>query len=330
VPLEEMADIYIQAALSTEDSDFYSHGGIDYFAMLRAIFNKGESGGGSTITMQLAKLIYLMPVVETNCEIIEEENLCTDTKIDPRSDGPLKYKVDQMLLASQIESKYTKDQILEYYLNIVYFGSGIYGVENASRHFFDTTASDLTTAQASLLAGIPQKPNGNNPYKNPEDAKSRQVIVLNGMLRDEVIVQEEYDQIKNMAMEEIILAEPVSTNYQVYSGYIDLIYRSLKAEFGNDFDVSNSGIEVYSNIDSKAQELTYNILNSDDYILYPDELMQAGAVMLDSQTGAVRAVGNGRNYESTLGVNYAINYPRQPGSSAKPIVAYAPVIEFLD
>lgn len=353
VNLKDISTMYINAVLATEDNDFYKHFGVDIGAIFNAIINNlfGGTGGGSTITMQLAKLVYLQPTEEMVCAPIEkiestevenkestddpvkneptEIEICEEVLIDIRHTHPIKYKVQQMMYAILIDSKYSKDEILEYYMNIVYFGDGIYGVENASQYFFNHSSEKLSLAEASLLAGIPQRPNGNNPYKDPEVAKERQNSVIDLMILHEYISFEEGKKIKELPISEYMLEVPIDQNINIYSGYIDLIYREMKAEFGDDFDVAGSGAQVYTNLNTDIQKLTWETLNTDYYVDYYSDEMQAGVVVLDTKTGAVKAVGNGRNYNSTLGVNYALNYPRQPGSSAKPITAYGPAIEFL-
>lgn len=320
---------YLDGLIATEDANFYSHGGVDYLGMAKAAVStilSDNDRGGSTITMQLAKNVYMQDWVTPN-----EEGY------DRRSQDKIGYKITQMLYAHGIERKFSKEQILENYVNVVGFGNAGYGIVNASNYFYGKAPNELTLAESATLAGMSQLPGQYNPYTNPEGTTERRNAVLGRMLKEKYITQEEYDAAINEPIDATLVSNetrPVS-NEEKYQGYLDVVYQEflkiVDPNGDNNFDVNLAGMDIYINMDADIQIGLYDIINSDDPSLYEDELIQTGAVIMDSQTGEVLAIGNGRNgHGGYFGTNFAYNYLRQPGSTSKPIVDAGPAIEYLN
>lgn len=324
---QQISQDYLDGVVDTENNKFYTQGGIGVGGMLKAVFwttFTPSDRGGSTITMQLGKLLY-MP----------EWYVPDANGIIKSSEKPFTYKFLQMSYAIQINQKYSKTEILENYVNTVYFGAGGYGITNASMYYYGKEPADLTLAESAMLAGIPQQPGSFNPYDYPEATLARRNDVLDAMLAEEDITQEEYDEAINTPISAGLVDQsdtPEDETY-MYTGYLDAVYRELGTTFADDetdFDYTNAGMKVYTYLDPSLQKSMYEIQNSSDYVSWQDDYVQSGAITIDSQDGAIYAIGNGRNQDSIGGTNYALNYQRQPGSTSKPIVDYGPAIEYLN
>ncbi len=322
-----VSEDYINGIIDTEDAKFEKHNGVDFIGMVKAVIQSLFSDadrGGSTVTMQLAKLVYMSDWETYNEEGYTKKQL-----------HPIEYKTTQMLYALKIEDNFTKEEIMENYINTVFFGNGAgYGISNASQYYFGKTPDELSLSQAALLAGIPQSPNNYDPYVDIEAATARRDVVLGRMLEKEDITQEEYDQAISENIEDTLMS-PDSEEHNTfiqYSDYIELVKAELEGEFEDveDFNLATAAVDVYTNMDPELQLGTYEVLNTDDYVTMEQDDLQAGTVTLDSQTGAVLAVGGGRNSEEAYGLNNAFQDAHQPGSTAKPIVDYAPALEFLE
>lgn len=298
------------AFIAIEDTRFYEHSGLDAKriggAVLSNITDGFGSEGGSTITQQVVK-----------------NSLLTSEKSIER-------KVQEAYLALEVEKKYTKDEILEFYLNKIYFGNGAHGIVSAADAYFGKTLEELTIEEASLLAGLPQRPSGYDPFQHPELGEERRNTVLFVMKDQGFITDEEYEEAKSVSIEDMI--EGNRSNYEISDAYMDLVYKELESM--EEIDASmiyNGGLEIYTTYDKTAQEHVEKVLNSDEYISYPDERFQAGLTLIDNKTGEIKAVGGGRNQESGKSrSNYATNTQRSPGSTIKPILSYGPAIEYLN
>lgn len=320
---------YINGLIATEDKNFYHHHGVDYFGMAKAavstIFSSNDRGG-SSITMQLAKIIYM-----------DDWTQYDEQGIDRRHKDKIGYKITQMLYAHGIERKFSKEDILENYANVVGFGDAGYGIVNASDYFYNKSPKDLALPEAALLAGMSQLPAVYNPYTNPEQAKARRDVVLLRMKKERYITEEEYEQAIAVPIEAGLVDQnnrPVS-NFKKYQGYLDIVYQEflklINPTNDKNFDINTAGMNIYTNMDSEVQAGLYDILNSNDPNIFIDELIQTGVTIMDSGSGEVLAVGNGRNgHQGFFGTNFAYNYTRQPGSTAKPIVDAGPAIEYLN
>ncbi len=315
ISFEDTPDIVKEAFLATEDHRFYDHHGIDLYGIMRAavtnITSGGKHQGASTITQQLVKLSFLTP------------------------EKTFKRKIQEAILALQVEHYFSKDEILEMYLNKIYFGEGAYGIQAAAQAYFKKDAKDLTLAEASMLAGIPKSPNYYSPTakKDPElsedqphQSKIRQKTVLQLMVQHGYITQEMADEAYNTEL----VYSPAPTSYP-YPYFVDYITELLINKYGENL-VYNSGLKVYTTLDPEIQTAAEKAMSDSNN--YPasrgNEKPQGAAVVLDPSNGHIRAIVGGREHTSRLGWNRATQKPgRQPGSSFKPIIAYGPAIEYL-
>jgi penicillin-binding protein 1A len=343
IPLEQIPPHVQKAFIAIEDERFYDHFGIDPLAILRAFVTnlrqrRWAVQGGSTITQQLIKDAFLTP------------------------QKTFRRKVQEAWLAVKMERQYSKSEILEMYLNRIPFAHGAYGIEAAANTYFNKSTAELTVAEAALLAGIPRAPNFYSPYLNFEGSLQRQNLVLTKMYKLGYINHRELIEAKE---QEIILSEPPSREYP-YPYFIDYVlhhellkiltampqYKSREEAYEA---IYNMGLKVYTTLDMDAQVITENVLNdeslypqnvrvdmalmkellkSKDYDRYPQEVLseegilqpQAAAVVANPVTGEILALVGGREY-SKKNQDLRFLSRRQPGSSIKPIVTYAPSFE---
>ncbi len=337
VELDDISQYYLDALIATEDSEFYNHRGVDFKGMARAFYQTfftEESSGGSTLTMQLAKELFLSPKPKVD----KEGNLLFNEDGTIQQQYPYKnkigYKIQQIIYAWKIETKYSKEEILENYVNLINFG-GTQGIQNASQYYFGVNADNLTLSQGAMLAGLTQAPFGdNNPYENLEQSTKRRNVVLKRMYDEEYITKEEYEDAKEDKIEDTLLDQNENNSlekYEISRAYVDVVELELKELFGQDFDLSTANMTVYTSLDSSLQEETYKTINNHyGNIGYLDDVLQAGSATIDSQNGEVLAIGGGRKQDSPTQKNYGALYQRQPGSTSKPIVDYGPAIEYLN
>lgn len=313
IPLKEIPQSVQQAFLAAEDHRFYDHHGIDITGIFRAavtdITGGAKQQGASTITQQLVKLSFLSP------------------------QKTFKRKIQEAILAARVEHNFTKDEILEMYLNKIYFGQGANGIQAAAQTYFNKDAKDLTVAEASMLAGIPKSPNYYNPLAakdTPEgqqhQSRQRQEIVLQLMEDYGYITPAEHDQ----ALKEELVISKAPTKYP-YPYFVDYITEELIKKYGEE-QVYNSGLRVYTTLDPNIQTIAENVM-SDNNNFPPgknNSKPQGAVVVLDPSNGQVRAIVGGREHTSRLGWNRATRKPgRQPGSSFKPIIAYGPAVDLM-
>lgn len=315
VKLEDMPKHLVDGVIAIEDARFYKHKGYDPVGILRALLTNikkgGISEGASTITQQLARNLFK--------EITTEQTIIR--------------KINEVLTARQLEKKYTKDQILEMYLNEIYLGSGTYGVQEASKEFFGKNVSELSLGECAMLAGLPQAPSAYAPDEHFELAKKRQENVLDRMVTREYITQEEADAAKS---EEIVIideeakkSEKIKDGYSAYVKQIINDYQKIlqKKYPGQKFtkeaaiqSLENDGLKIYTTISSKMQELAINSLDQGIRSHGLQNRATGSVVTLDSTTGAVLAYYGG-NTEIDMA-----NKPRRPGSTIKPLI-YAKAFE---
>jgi 1A family penicillin-binding protein len=308
IELARMSQHLRDAVVAVEDTRFYEHDGIDGIRVIGAVLQdirKGRAAeGASTITQQLARVSFLT------------------------RDKTLRRKVREAILAQQIEKLYSKDEILEIYLNKVYFGDGLYGAEAAARGYFGRPASDLTVAEAAMLAGIIKAPSAANPASNPERATERRNVVLKLMRENGFIDQAEHDA----ALAEVVaLRDDLRREDPTGLHFKEILRRQLIERFGKNA-IYQGRLRVYTTIDpdmqkaaeaavvSSLREIESRIRTKKD-----DEPLQASLLALDPATGEVRAIVGGRDTAS-IGLNRALQSKRQPGSAFKPFV-YAAAIE---
>lgn len=312
---EQVPQLLKDAITSIEDKRFYSHMGIDPIRIAGSFLRNAKAGqitqGGSTITQQLVKLAVF------------------STK---KEDQTYKRKIQEIMLALQLERNYSKEQILTYYLNKVYMANNVYGFGTASHYYFNKELSELSLPQVALLAGMPQAPNSYDPYANADQAKERRDLVLYSMKENGKITKEQYDQAVATPVTEGLIAHnnKVDSNDKalVYDSFVTMVLKEVQEKTG--LDPYNDGLTIETTIDSKAQQRLYDIVNTNDYIQYVNDKIQNAVVMLDTKTGAVRAVNGGRKQTTLLGYNRATDNTRSTGSTIKPVIDYGPAIEYLN
>src|SRR5690625_6809671 len=221
---------------------------------------------------------------------------------------------------------YSKEQILEMYLNKIFYGNNAYGVAKAAEKYFDKDLDDINLAEAAILAGLPQRPTAYNPHVNPDLTEKRMNTVLNLMVRHGKIYKEKSDEARDVYITSLLADE--SSEKTPYQGFIQKVRQEVKEKL--DADIDTDGLKVYTTLDNDIQEHVEFLLtdSEENPINYPDEDLLAGMVVLDTKNGAIRAIGGSRNRDTLFGSNYATEAYRQPGSTIKPLLAYGPAIEY--
>ena len=308
VAINEVPEHVIDAVLSIEDHRFYEHHGIDVKGIIRAAFENLFAGGivqgGSTITQQLAKNTILTP------------------------EKTYERKIKEVVIAGQIEQQYSKDEILEMYLNQIYFGHGAWGIQNASRVYFGKNVEDVTLAEAAMLAGLIHSPSALDPYKNFESAKKRQGVVLAQMKAFDEINENEYDMalVEDIQLKE--LSDPLKGKYPYYVDQV--IYEAVRKYGLEQDDLLTGGYKIYTELDQNMQEVVEKVYAEDANFTVgsnPNEQPESAAVLLDPNDGGVRALVGGRSDHVFLGYNRATQLKAQPGSTMKPLAVYTPALE---
>ena len=310
VELDAISDNLENAVIATEDRSFYKNSGINYQRTILAVLTLGRSGGGSTITQQLAK----------NAFLTQEQTISR--------------KAREFFLALEINKKYSKQEILTMYLNNAYFGNGVWGVEDASQKYFGISASDLTIEQSAVLAGMLKGPEIYNPYYSLENAINRRDTVLQNMVNAGYI-----DQATADVGFQVDLASQLADTYTgkqdnySYPSYFDAVIAEAIDRYGlKESDIINNGYRIYTEMDQNSQASMQVIFN--DKTMFPTSSYdgtsaQAASVALDPTSGGVRAlVGRVNSSEDAVfrTFNFATQAKRSPGSTIKPLVAYAPAV----
>ena len=305
--IEEIPQVLKDAVVSMEDVRFYTHNGIDLRRIAGAIIANIKNGfgsqGASTITQQVVKNLFL-----------------TGEKTWTR-------KIQEQYLAIKLDKEYSKDKILEIYLNAIYFSDSRYGVLEASSYYFSKELSELTIEDAALLAAIPQRPNYFNPFKNPEAAETRRNIVISQMEKYGKITSKEAEAAKKVSVIEQL--KKSKREVYPYQAYLDQVLNEVEAIEGIEAsDIYTMGLKIYTSLDQNLQSYVEKVLQKDDIIEFPDDKYQAGITVMDTKTGKVLAIGGSR--ETAEGVrnwNWATNPRRSPGSAIKPILDYGPAVD---
>lgn len=307
VKFENIPQQMQDAILSAEDARFYEHHGIDFWRLGGAVVANVRDGfgaqGASTLTQQVIK------------------NSFFDNK------KTLKRKVQEAYLSMQLEREYTKDEIFEMYFNKVLMSGRIYGFGTAAEYFYGKQLKDLSLDEMAVLAGMPQAPNGYNPFKNPERAEKRRNVVLRLMYNNKKITKAEMEKAQKVDIKNGLLPESKrqAAATSKYDAYIDVVLKEL-AENGDE-KALEEGISVYTNLDVTAQKAVETALNNDaNFVGRTAKEIQAGMAVVNTETGALAAVGGSRNYGPERGLNLAAS-KHQPGSTMKPLIDYGPVIE---
>lgn len=326
ITYDEISESLIDAFLSIEDSRFFEHNGFDLPRFTAAAISNLQGGditsgqGGSTFTMQLVKNSYFS--VDAG-----------DDSTSYSAGTGVEYKVQQILLSIQLEQKLDKQEIFELYVNRLNFGQNIRGVEMASRYYFGKSASELNLSESALLAGIVNLPNTYNPYYYLDYATERRNEVLYMMLYHGYITEDEYNLAVSINVEDQLVGEYVDIQLESnseYLEYIDVVIDEAIEMTG--YDPVSVGMDIYTALDTDIQTLITNIENGNTTVTYGDDLMQSAIVTIDHSNGEIVALGGGRNYGSEGGsrlLNRAVDMYQQPGSTVKPVLAYALGFEYL-
>ncbi len=314
---DEIPQTVKDAFVSIEDKRFYKHHGFDPFAILRAaqslVRKNSITQGGSTITQQLARNIYLTHTIKWE------------------------RKVEEIFVAMALDRKYSKEEILEFYINNIYFSNGYYGIQAASRGYFSKDVDELSLSETAFLCAIPNGPGSYDPLVHMDHTLERRDLILKNMYKDGVITKEAYDQ----AVSETITLNRFRTSFTrtwAHTYIYECATRALMEATGQDYDTCRKqlytgGYRVYTSIDMKAQALLqstidqqlsgYNTLNSNGTYA-----LQSSAVCIDNETGLVTAIVGGRSQEEiSVDYNRAFMSFRQPGSTIKPLIVYTPALE---
>ena len=300
----------VNAVTSIEDHRFFKHRGVDIYRIIGAAWNNllhKSTQGGSTLDQQLIKLAYF------------------STK---ESDQTLKRKAQEVWLSLQMEKKYTKEEILTFYVNKVYMGNGNYGMRTAAKSYYGKDLKDLSIAQLATLAGIPQAPTQYDPYAQPKAATSRRNTVLSQMYKHKKITKREYDTAVATPISDGLQELKRSSSYPKYmDNYLKQVISEVKKRTGQ--DIFSAGMKVYTNVNADAQQYLWNIYNTDEYIAYPDDNFQVASTVMDVTNGKVIAQLGGRHQDTNVsfGTNQAVLTDRDWGSTMKPISAYGPALE---
>ena len=301
ISYEEMSENLINAIIATEDSRFFQHNGFDaarfLVASVKQLLGNSDAGGASTLTMQVVKNTY------------------TST-VDTGWEGIVRKFTDIYMSIFKVEQKYTKEEILEFYANSYYLGGGAYGVEQASRTYFNKHASELTLPEAAMIAGLFNAPVYLDPYNHPDRAETRRQTVLYLMNRHGYITDEEYEIAKEITVEDMLVPQ---TNNNKYQGVINTVVEEINKKLGDDVDPYSIPMEIYTTFDLKKQDFVDQVMSGETWD-WENDVVQAGIMVLDTKTGAMVAVGSGRNQSMTnaKSMNFATQTNKQIGSTAKP------------
>lgn len=309
ISYDDLPQVLIDAIVATEDSRFFQHNGFDAPRFIKASLGQvagQDAGGASTLSMQVIK------------------NSFTDTT-DQGFEGIVRKFTDIYLAIFKLEKNYTKEQIIEFYVNNHFLGGNVWGVEQASQTYFGKSVSDLNLSEAAIIAGMFQSPNYYRPDTKPENAEKRRNTVLYLMNKHGYISKEEWEMAKSIPVSSLTGGR-IQANSE-FQGYIDTIVEELDEKYGVNPYVTP--LLIYSNMDRSKQQGVNRVL-SGEVFNWKDDLVQSGVAVLDVHSGKILAVGTGRNKEGK-GVNIwnlATQMKKQPGSTAKPLFDYGPGIEY--
>lgn len=300
IPHYQIPDHVKNAFISVEDIRFYRHSGVDVIGIARALWSDIKAGGivegGSTITQQLARMLFLKP------------------------EKSLNRKIKEAALSLRIEKRYTKEEILGMYLNQAYFGTRAYGIEAAAQTYFGKSVGDLTIAEAALLAGMPKAPSLYTPFRNPGRTKERRAKVLRHMLANGFITESQFSEAAGTPL-------PVNPHFRKYEApfFIEILRQNLETRYGN--DLYTSGYRIHSTVDYRLQQAAEEAVKSGIAAIEKrvKSGVEAALIAIDMRTGHVKAMVGGSNFWRNQ-FNRATQALRQPGSAFKPFV-YMTAIE---
>lgn len=307
VPIAQVPQHVRNAFIAVEDVRFFKHSGVDYRRIVGSLWvnikSRSLKQGASTISQQLIKLSHL-----------------TTKKTWAR-------KLEEAYLATQMEKQYSKNEIMEMYLNFIYFGNGAYGIQSAAQSYFGKSVEDLTIAEGALLAGVINSPGRYAPHLNMEKSVERRNLVLTLMANNELITKEQADAAK---AEQVVLN--LSTRDIVTHGYfVDEVMLQAESQLGIPTeDLISGGYHIYTTVDQHMQAISEAAMADD--ALFPQNAadgtrVEGALIGLDPRSGEVRAMVGGRSYDTRRGLNRAVRLKRQPGSTIKPVLVYAPALQ---
>ena len=306
VEFKEIPPLLVKAFVNTEDERFFTHKGVDLISIGRALYKDIRAGaaveGASTITQQLAGNVYL-----------------------DRREMSLLRKTKEALIAMNLERNYSKEEILEFYLNEIYLGGGAYGIQAASKLYFGKDVKELNLAEIATLAALPKAPNNYSPINNYEKSVERRKVVLKLMEKNGSITAEQREEASNAELQ--IVGNQNKAN-QAYRSFIDYVLKEAEEKYGiSESELYRGGYHIYTEMDTQAQQAMANAFN--DPNLFPSsqsaDPVQGSMVITDPHTGGIAAMMGGRDYVAK-GMNRALA-KRSPGSTFKPIAVYAPALE---
>lgn len=304
---DDLPDVFINALLSAEDARFFVHSGVDFQRIISALINninRNSTQGASTLTQQLIKNIYL------------------------DSSKTLERKITEIIMAFDLESKLTKEDILLAYANNIMFDGVTLGVNSASLKLFSKPINNVNLAEAALLAGIVNAPSLYNPIKNPINAKKRMDTVLDLMYRHNYITLNQLNDAKKIQISDLVNLNSYTEQAYPYQSYLDIVYNEVIDLTGYNPLLTPLVIETY--MDTDLQGLIDSIQNNQDSTInFSDENQQLAISVIDNDTGALIAASGGRNYNGQFLFNRAIDMKNQPASTIKPLLSYALAIEHL-
>ena len=315
VDYDYLPDVLVDAIIATEDSRYMLHNGFDlprfFKASVGQVVNKvthhGNAGGGSTLDMQVVKNRY------------------TSTE-DSGFEGIKRKFTDIYISIFKLEKKYSKEEIMEFYVNIPFLGNNAYGVEQACQSYFGKSVADINLSEAAVIAGLFQAPTSYDPYRHPEAAEKRRKTVLYLMVRHGYITQEEADIANSIPVKDLLRKSNPESDQNAYQAYINIVIDEVEKKTGS--NPYTTGMKIYTNLDTGKQNVLSDIMAGKTWA-WKDDKVQAGIAIVDVNTGALVAVGGGRNQTGERVLNYASDIRRQIGSCAKPLFDYGPAFEYM-
>ena len=322
VSYQDLPQVFIDALVATEDSRYFTHNGFDaprfLVATIGQLLHRSNAGGASTLSMQVVKNSYTSS---------EDEGI----------KGIIRKFTDIYLSVFKLEKEYSKEKIIEFYVNNHPLGGTVYGVEEAAQTYFGKSISDVNLAEAATIAGMFKAPSSYNPILHPEASEKRRSQVLHLMVQHGYLTQEEADAADSIPVESLLAGNKMTVDEFEFQAYIDLVLDELNGKYEISF--TQTPVLIYTNMDATKQKGINNIfdsirddfndINYDNQSLSPwrDDLIQGGVAVVENSTGKLVAVGAGRNRSGQRQLNYATRQ-RQIGSTAKPLFDYGPGIEY--
>lgn len=312
IDYDQIPTALVDALIATEDTRFYKHSGIDFIRIFGALIVDLKSGsasqGASTLTMQLAR----NAILESQKKVLSR-------------------KIQEALLALQIERQYSKDEILTMYLNEVYMGEGAYGIQMAATRYFSKDASELTVGECATIVGLLKFPEGYNPISDIEKATSVRNTVLNNMVRNGSLTQAEADTYASEKL--VVKPKDIGESIDSFSWFADYAIKEaddILFDLGySEGKVYTGGFRIFTTMDEDAQDAADETYANDS--LFPKgvgtDLLESAAVFIDPNTGEIQAMEGGRRYETRIGLNRATGMTRQPGSIIKPLAVYGAALD---